>query len=85
MKDKAALAILVFLNSWDSFLWPSAILHDASQQTVPLLVYGFRGLYLRPYGPPSAGAMLTVIPVMIVYVIGSKYFIRGFAMTGLKG
>jgi multiple sugar transport system permease protein len=81
----AALAILVFLNSWDSFLWPSAILHDASQQTVPLLLYGLRSLYWSRYDLWSAGSMLTVVPVMIVYVIGSKYFIRGFAMTGLKG
>ncbi len=81
----AALAILVFLSSWDSFLWPSAILHNADQQTVPLLLYGLRSLYWSRYDLWSAGSMLTVIPVMIVYVIGSKYFIRGFAMTGLKG
>lgn len=81
----AALAILVFLSSWDSFLWPSAILHDANQQTVPLLLYGLRSLYWSRYDLWSAGSMLTVIPVMIVYVVGSKYFIRGFAMTGLKG
>ena len=81
----AALAVLVFLSSWDSFLWPSAILHSADQQTVPLLLYGLRSLYWSRYDLWSAGSMLTVIPVMIVYLFGSKYFIRGFAMTGIKG
>lgn len=81
----AALAVLVFLGSWDQFLWPSAILHSADKQTLPLLLYGLRSLYWSRYDLWSAGSMLTVIPVMIVYVFGSKYFIRGFAMTGLKG
>ena len=81
----AALAVLVFLSSWDSFLWPSAILHRADQQTLPLLLYGLRSLYWSRYDLWSAGSMLTVIPVMVVYVFGSRYFIRGFAMTGLKG
>jgi multiple sugar transport system permease protein len=81
----AALAVLVFLSSWDSFLWPSAILHSADKQTVPLLLYGLRSLYWSRYDLWSAGSMLTVIPVMIVYLFGSKYFIRGFAMTGIKG
>lgn len=81
----AALGVLVFLGSWDNFLWPSAILHSADKQTLPLLLYGLRSLYWSRYDLWSAGSMLTVIPVMIVYVFGSKYFIRGFAMTGLKG
>jgi multiple sugar transport system permease protein len=81
----AALGVLVFLGSWDNFLWPSAILHSADKQTLPLLLYGLRSLYWSRYDLWSAGSMLTVVPVMIVYAFGSKYFIRGFAMTGLKG
>jgi multiple sugar transport system permease protein len=81
----AALGVLVFLGSWDNFLWPSVILHNADNQTLPLLLYGLRSLYWSRYDLWSAGSMLTVVPVMIVYVFASKYFIRGFAMTGLKG
>ncbi len=81
----AALGILVFLGSWDNFLWPSVILTSPQNQTLPLLLSGLRNLYWSRYDLWSAGSMLTVIPVMIVYLFASKYFIRGVAMTGLKG
>jgi multiple sugar transport system permease protein len=81
----AALGILVFLGSWDNFLWPSVILTSPEKQTLPLLLSGLKNLYWSRYDLWSAGSMLTVIPVMIVYLFASKYFIRGVAMTGLKG
>lgn len=81
----AALAILVFLGSWDNFLWPTVILTTPDKQTLPLLLSGLKNLYWSRYDLWSAGSMLTVIPVMVVYLFASKYFIRGLAMTGIKG
>lgn len=81
----AALAVFVFLGSWDSFMWPSTVLTSADNQTVPLLLSGLRSLHFGRYDLWSAGSMLTVIPVMAVYLVASRYFIRGVAMTGLKG
>jgi multiple sugar transport system permease protein len=81
----AALGILVFLGNWDNFLWPTVILTSAEKQTLPLLLSGLRNLYWSRYDLWSAGSMLTVIPVMIVYLFASKWFIRGISMTGLKG
>lgn len=81
----AALAVLIFLGSWDSFLWPTTVLTSPENQTVPLLLSGLRSLHFGRYDLWSAGSMLTVIPVMIVYLFASRYFIRGVAMTGLKG
>lgn len=81
----AALGILVFLGAWDSFLWPSIILTSTENQTLPLLLNGLKSLYWSRFDLWSAGSMLTVIPVMIVYLFASKYFIRGIAMSGLKG
>lgn len=81
----AALGVLVFLGSWDNFLWPTTVLTSPENQTVPLLLSGLRSLHFGRYDLWSAGSMLTVIPVMIVYLFASRYFIRGVAMTGLKG
>lgn len=81
----AALAVLVFLGSWDSFLWPLVVLTSPDKQTLPLLIAGLRSLYLQRYDLWTAASMLTVIPVMIVYLFGSRYFIRGIAQTGIKG
>jgi len=81
----AALGVLVFLGSWDSFLWPSTVLTSPENQTVPLLLSGLRSLHFGRYDLWSAGSMLTIIPVMVVYLFASRYFIRGVSMTGLKG
>jgi multiple sugar transport system permease protein len=81
----AALAILTFLGSWDSFLWPSLVLNSPDKQTIPLVLAGLRSLYWSRYDLYMAGSMLTVVPVMLVYLFASKHFIRGIALTGLKG
>lgn len=81
----AALAVFIFLGSWDSFLWPTTVLTSPENQTVPLILSGLRSLHFGRYDLWSAGSMLTVIPVMIVYAFASRFFIRGVAMTGLKG
>jgi multiple sugar transport system permease protein len=81
----AALAILIFLGSWDSFLWPSLVLTSPENQTIPLALAGLRSLFLSRYDLYMAGSMLTVLPVMLIYVFASKHFIRGVALTGLKG
>ena len=81
----AALAVFAFLANWDSFLWPLVILNSPDKQTLPLVLAGLRSLYWTRYDMWSAGSMLTVVPVMILYGFASKYFIQGLAMTGLKG
>ena len=81
----AALAVFAFLGNWDSYLWPLVVLNSPEKQTLPLVLAGLRNLWWTRYEMWSAGSMLTVVPVMIVYSLASKYFIRGIAMTGIKG
>ncbi|MCX6047712.1 MAG: carbohydrate ABC transporter permease [Chloroflexi bacterium] len=81
----AALAVFAFLGNWDSYLWPLVVLSSPEKQTLPLVLAGLRNLWWTRYEMWSAGSMLTVIPVMLVYAFASKYFIRGIAMTGIKG
>lgn len=81
----SALAVFTFLGSWDSFLWPLVVLTSPENQTLPLVLAGLRSLYWSRYEMYAAGSMLTVLPVMIVYGVASKHFIRGIAMTGIKG
>jgi multiple sugar transport system permease protein len=81
----AALATLTFLGNWDSFLWPTIVLSSPEKQTIPIVLNGLRSLYWSRYDMWTAGAMLTVVPVMVIYAFASRHFIRGIAMTGLKG
>ena len=81
----AALGVFTFLANWDSYLWPLVVLNSPEKQTIPLILAGLRSLYLTRYDMWAAGSMLTVVPVMIIYAFASKWFIRGIAMTGIKG
>jgi len=81
----AALAVITCLTSWDAFLWPSIVLTSDDRQTIPLVLASLKNLYWTRYDLWMAGAMLTVMPVMAVYLVASKHFIRGIALTGIKG
>ena len=80
-----ALAVIIFLGSWDSYLWPLVVLRSTTKQTLPLLLAGLEELYYVRYELNVTGAMLTVAPVMLVYTFARQYFVRGISLTGLKG
>jgi multiple sugar transport system permease protein len=80
----AALGILTFLGVWNDFLWPSIVLTNPARQTLPLVVAGLQGYFWTQYDYLIAAAVVTVFPLMLVYLFGSKYMIQGIAMTGLK-
>lgn len=81
----AALAILTFMQQWDNFLWPLVVLNDPDKYTLPLGLAQFRGRLGTDVGPTAAGAILAVLPVLIVYVFAQRKFVEGIALTGLKG
>lgn len=82
----AALAIFTFVQQWDNFLWPFVMLNDSELYTLPLALAQFRGrVGVVEIGSTSAAAMITVIPVLAVYMFAQRQFIEGIAMTGLKG
>jgi multiple sugar transport system permease protein len=81
----SALAVFVFLNSWDNYLWPSIVLKTPDTRTLPLVLVGLRDLFVERYDLWAAGSMLTVVPVMLVYSFAQRHFIRGITMTGMKG
>jgi len=80
----AALAVFTFLGNWDSYMWPLIVLTSPKTQTLPLVLAGLRSLYWSRYDLWTAGSMLTVAPVMLLYAVAQKQFIRGIAMTGMK-
>jgi multiple sugar transport system permease protein len=51
---------------------------------LPLVLAGLRSLYWQRYELFAAGSMLTVVPVMVLYALMQKQFVRGIAMTGMK-
>ena len=81
----AALAVFTFLAQWDNYLWPLVVINSPDKQTLPLLLAGLRSLYWSRYDLWTAGSMLTILPVMTLYIFASRHFIQGVAMTGIRG
>ncbi len=80
----AALAVFTFLFSWDDYMFPSIVLTTPAVKTLPLVLAGLRSLYWQRYELYAAGSMLTVVPVMLLYAVMQRQFVRGIALTGLK-
>ena len=80
----AALTVVIFLASWDDYMFPSVVLTDPAVKTIPLFIAGLRTLYWSRYELFATGAMLTVVPVMLLYAMLQKHFVRGITLTGLR-
>lgn len=81
----ATLAIFTFTNVWDDFLWPLVITNSEKMRTVQLGLQIFQSQFLVNWGPLMAATVVVTLPVLAVFMLGQKYFIRGIATTGLKG
>lgn len=84
LSPMAALGIFIFLGVWNDFLWPSIVLTTQDRETLPLVVAGLQGYFWQQFDYLITAAVVSVIPLMVVYIFGSKYMIQGIAMTGLK-
>jgi multiple sugar transport system permease protein len=81
----AALTIFVFLNNWNDFLWPLVITDSLEMRTLPVGLSILQGQYSVRWNLLMAGSVIAMLPVLIVYTLGQKWFIQGFTMSGLGG
>lgn len=81
-----SVGILEAMWVWNDYLLPTLVLDIKSYKTIPMLIQYFRGSYGSvEMGPMMASIMLTVIPIIIVYLAGQKYIIKGVAAGAIKG
>lgn len=79
-------AILELMWVWNDYLLPTLVLDIKKYKTIPMLIQYFRGSYGKvEMGPMMASIMLTVIPIVIVYLLGQKHIIKGIAAGAVKG
>ncbi len=81
----ATFAIFAFMASWNAFLWPLVIVSSQDLMTLPVGLSNLQGQYGTAWNLVMAGATVSVIPILIVYVFAQRYVIRGVALSGLKG
>ncbi len=81
----STLTIFTFVNTWNDYLGPLIYLKTESKKTIQLGLRMFIGQYAAEYGLIMAGSLITLIPVIIVFLSLQKYFVEGVASTGVKG
>jgi len=84
----AAVSILTFQGSWNEFFWPMVVLTEAEKYTLPIGLNFFLHYYTSVTGSVwnmiLAGTVVSVIPVLIIYILFQRYFIEGFHLSGIK-
>lgn len=80
----ATVALILFIDSWNDFLWPVIVINSQKLRTLPVGIAFFKDPYRISFGPLMAAASIATLPTIIVYLFVQKYIIKGIATTGLK-
>lgn len=81
----ATLAIFSFQGSWNDFMWPLIVTDLTEWRTLTAGLSIFLGNHNTDYGVLMAGAIISALPVLIVFILLQKYFVEGITLTGMKG
>lgn len=79
------VAVFAFMFYWNDFFGPLIYLEDSSKYTLALGLQQFQGSYTNQWHLLMAASTVVILPAIIVFLLGQKYFIEGIALTGLKG
>lgn len=80
----ATLAVFATMGSWNSFLWPLFVTRDERLMTLPVGLAMLQGRYQTEWSMVMAGAVVSVTPIILVYLAAQRAFVRGVALSGLK-
>jgi multiple sugar transport system permease protein len=82
----AALSIFAFRSAWNDFLWPLIAVNKAEMFPLPVALALLRGAYSsESYGPIMAGAALSALPLLLVFLVANRRIVEGVRLSGLKG
>lgn len=79
------VALLSFMGFWNDFLNPLIYLNDEEKFTLAIGILQFKGALIVSWGSMMAASALILLPMILIFFIGQKYFVKGIATTGLKG
>ncbi len=81
----ATLAIFNFQFAWNDFLWPLIVTSDERMRTIPIGLAGFQGQYSTEWHLLMAGSVIALLPVLMIYILGLNWFVRGITLSGMGG
>jgi multiple sugar transport system permease protein len=86
MPALATLAVIQFLWTWNDFLWPLVTLpFNEGAYTLQVGLASFQGAHQTEWNLLMAGNVMSMIPMLLLFLLAQRWFIRGIATTGLKG
>jgi multiple sugar transport system permease protein len=81
----ATLGVLTFMGTWNDYFWPLIMLSDKNKMTLPIALSQLNGQYTSEYNVLMAGALISMLPIVALYLAAQKYFKAGLQLGGLKG
>jgi len=78
------LGVFTFLSAWNDFMWPLIVLTDASKYTLPVAIANLSGEHVQDTELMMAGAVVTVLPVLVLFLALQRYYVSGILMGGVK-
>lgn len=81
----ATLGISTFMEAWNDYLWPLVMLSDKNKMTLTLALNTLNGQYATEYNVLMAGSLLSMIPIIIVYIVAQTKMKQGITLGGVKG
>ena len=81
----ASLALLTFVNTWNDYMGPFIYLSSNELWTVQIGLRSFIGQYSAQYAMIMTGSVISIIPILVIFLAGQRYFIAGIATSGMKG
>ena len=79
------LAIFSFLGAWNDFMWPLIVLSDERLQTLPVALASLSREHVMDYELMMAGSVVTVLPVLVLFLVLQRYYIQGLLLGSVKG
>ena len=80
----ATLAIFTFLSQWNSFVWPLIVTQSSAMRTVPLIIGVLNGQFGSNFSMMMAGALVVTLPMLLVFLVFQRQFIRGIFLTSIR-
>lgn len=80
----ATLFVIHFMHMWNDFLWPLVMTTDPEMRTLPAGLTLFAGQHVVDHSVVMAGAVISLAPLAVAFLVAQKYFVQGIATTGLK-
>ena len=81
----ATLVIVKFMWTWNELFWPLVVINSPTMKVVTLGLLSFTNMYFIEYNLVTAAAVVSILPILVVFLVCQKWVVRGVVMSGLKG